>query len=65
LPAWSERDWVPIEIQPSFTYASMMPNLFGTNIFDIMVRMQIAAVGALLFALLIPMLPQVIVKVVD
>jgi hypothetical protein len=39
-----------IEIQLSFTYASMMPNLFGTNIFDIMVQMQIAVFGALLFA---------------
>lgn len=28
----------------------MMPNLFGTNIFDIMVQMQIAVFGALLFA---------------
>jgi len=36
---------VLIEIQLSFTYASMMSNLFDTNIFNIY-----AAFGALLFA---------------
>ncbi|TSA53736.1 MAG: hypothetical protein D4R40_00180 [Nitrosomonadaceae bacterium] len=39
-----------IEVRVLFIYASMMPNLFGTNIFDIMVQMQIAAFGALLFS---------------